>query len=163
MLGCGFVSTAASRHLWAGSDASFWPTANGKRHPVQMGRAEVEAFLTELTTRGQASAGTQNQALTALLFLYREVCALSCPGWRNCGAPSGRGPFRWCSRPRRSRAPCRSCWVTTAWQPRRSTRMCSGAGLRRCAARWMGWASAVDDVAARKSQPAVAVAVRSWG
>ncbi|UNU01140.1 phage integrase N-terminal SAM-like domain-containing protein [Xanthomonas translucens pv. translucens] len=53
--------------------------ANGKRHPVQMGRAEVEAFLTELATRGQVSAGTQNQALAALLFLYRDVLGVELP------------------------------------------------------------------------------------
>ncbi|QBG97919.1 recombinase [Xanthomonas oryzae] len=47
--------------------------ASGKRHPVQMGKAEVEAFLTRLATDAQASAGTQNQALAALLFLYRDV------------------------------------------------------------------------------------------
>ncbi|MBB3812894.1 hypothetical protein FHY13_001200 [Xanthomonas arboricola] len=57
--------------------------ANGKRHPVQMGRAEVEAFLTEMTTRGQASAGTQNQALAALLFLYREAWGAELPWIEN--------------------------------------------------------------------------------
>lgn len=53
--------------------------ANGKRHPAQMGQAEVEAFLTELAMRGQVSAGTQNQALAALLFLYREVLGAELP------------------------------------------------------------------------------------
>ncbi len=53
--------------------------ANGKRHPAQMGQAEVEAFLTDLATRGQVSAGTQNQALAALLFLYREILGLELP------------------------------------------------------------------------------------
>lgn len=53
--------------------------ANGKRHPVQMGLAEGEAFLTELATRGQVSAGTQNQALAALLFLYRDVLVVDLP------------------------------------------------------------------------------------
>src|SRR3546814_18429641 len=47
--------------------------ANGKRHPREMGEREVEAFLTLLATRGNVAAGTQNQALSALLFLYREV------------------------------------------------------------------------------------------
>lgn len=37
--------------------------ANGRRHPREMARAEVEAFLTRLATDGQVSAGTQNQAL----------------------------------------------------------------------------------------------------
>lgn len=47
--------------------------ANDKRHPRDMGQAEVEAFLTRLATMHHVSAGTQNQALAALLFLYREV------------------------------------------------------------------------------------------
>ena len=47
--------------------------ANGKRHPREMGAAEVEAFLTGLAVQGKVAASTQNQALSALLFLYREV------------------------------------------------------------------------------------------
>ena len=43
------------------------------RHPRAMGHAEVRAFLTDLAVRRQVSAATQNQALNALLFLYREV------------------------------------------------------------------------------------------
>jgi integron integrase len=53
--------------------------ANGKRHPREMGRTEVETFLTTLATRGRVSAGTQNQALAALLFLYREVLGIELP------------------------------------------------------------------------------------
>jgi len=44
-----------------------------KRHPKDMGRAEVEAFLTHLAVEGNVAASTQNQAFSALLFLYREV------------------------------------------------------------------------------------------
>jgi len=47
--------------------------ANDKRHPREMGAAEAEAFLTDLAVRGNVSASTQNQALSALLFLYRHV------------------------------------------------------------------------------------------
>jgi predicted aldo/keto reductase-like oxidoreductase len=43
-----------------------------KRHPIEMGKAEIEAFLTHLAVAGQVAASTQNQALSALLFLYRE-------------------------------------------------------------------------------------------
>ncbi|WP_369978637.1 integron integrase [Xanthomonas bundabergensis] len=57
--------------------------ANGKQHPVRMGQAEVEAFLTNLATRGQVSAGTQNQALAALLFLYRDVLSVELPWMEN--------------------------------------------------------------------------------
>jgi len=53
--------------------------ANGKRHPRDMGAPEVEAFLTVLATDGQVAASTQNQALAALLFLYREVLELQLP------------------------------------------------------------------------------------
>ena len=43
------------------------------RHPREMGSAEVNAFLTHLAVEGQVSASTQNQALAALLFLYRVL------------------------------------------------------------------------------------------
>lgn len=49
---------------------------HNKRHPKEMGNAEIEAFLTHLAVEGQVSASTQNQALSALLFLYREVLKL---------------------------------------------------------------------------------------
>jgi len=47
-----------------------------KRHPREMGRAEIEAFLTDLAVPQQVATSTQNQALNALLFLYREVLNL---------------------------------------------------------------------------------------
>jgi integron integrase len=46
---------------------------HGKRHPGTMGEAEVNAFLSDLATRQGVSASTQNQALAAILFLYRHV------------------------------------------------------------------------------------------
>ena len=46
---------------------------HGKRHPQDMGSAEVQAFLTHLAVEKNVAASTQNQALSALLFLYREV------------------------------------------------------------------------------------------
>lgn len=46
---------------------------HNKRHPASMGAEEVNAFLTHLATEGHVSAPTQNQALCALLFLYRAV------------------------------------------------------------------------------------------
>ncbi len=46
---------------------------HGKRHPAEMGEVEVTAFLSALATRRKVSASTQNQALSALLFLYRTV------------------------------------------------------------------------------------------
>jgi integron integrase len=53
--------------------------ANGKRHPREMGSREVEAFLTRLATQGRVAASTQNQALSALLFLYRQVLGQELP------------------------------------------------------------------------------------
>ena len=44
-----------------------------KRHPTEMGRVEIEAFLTHLAVDRHIAASTQNQALSALLFLYKEV------------------------------------------------------------------------------------------
>jgi integron integrase len=46
---------------------------HGKRHPNEMGTQEVTQFLTHLTVEGNIAASTQNQALSAILFLYREV------------------------------------------------------------------------------------------
>jgi len=46
---------------------------HGKRHPDTMAEPEVEAFLTDLATQTHVSASTQNQALAALLLLYRDV------------------------------------------------------------------------------------------
>ena len=46
---------------------------HGRRHPREMGSAEVNAFLSHLAVELQVSASTQNQALVALLFLFREL------------------------------------------------------------------------------------------
>ncbi len=46
---------------------------HGKRHPSSLGTEEVRAFLTELAVNGKVAAPTQNQALSALLFLYQQV------------------------------------------------------------------------------------------
>ena len=53
--------------------------ANGKRHPRDMGSDEVEAFLSLLAVQGKVAASTQNQALSALLFLYRCVLGVELP------------------------------------------------------------------------------------
>src|SRR5688572_31152511 len=52
---------------------------HGKRHPVEMGAAEVTAFLTSLAVHDKVAASTQNQALSAVLFLYREVLGIELP------------------------------------------------------------------------------------
>ena len=43
------------------------------RHPAELGRAEIEQFLSHLAVQRKVSASTQNQAFSALLFLYQEV------------------------------------------------------------------------------------------
>jgi integron integrase len=53
--------------------------ACGGRHPRELGQVEIEGFLTRLATEGKVAASTQNQALAALLFLYREVLGVDLP------------------------------------------------------------------------------------
>jgi integron integrase len=52
---------------------------HGKTHPKDLGAQDVEAFLTHLAVAGKVSASTQNQAKSALLFLYREVLEIKLP------------------------------------------------------------------------------------
>ncbi|SFL27959.1 integron integrase [Rhodanobacter glycinis] len=66
--------------------------ANGKRHPREMGVVEVEGFLSQLAVQRQVAANTQNQALSALLFLYREVLAIELP-WLD-GVTRAKRPMR---------------------------------------------------------------------
>ena len=49
------------------------------RHPVEMGAAEIEKFLSHLAVEKSVAASTQNQALAALLFLYREILTVELP------------------------------------------------------------------------------------
>lgn len=44
-----------------------------KRHPKDMGAEEIQAFITHLATQRIVSASTQNQALSAIMFLYRHI------------------------------------------------------------------------------------------
>lgn len=50
------------------------------RHPTQLGEAEVSTFLSHLAVERKVSASTQNQALSAILFLYRKVLKIEL-GW----------------------------------------------------------------------------------
>ena len=50
---------------------------HGKRHPEDMGEEEISSFLTHLAVDRKVSASTQNQALSALLFLYKQVLAIN--------------------------------------------------------------------------------------
>ena len=69
---------------------------HGKRHPAEMGAPEVTSFLSSLAVQGQVAASTQNQALSALLFLYRHVLHQDLP-W-----PRGRRSRQAADTPHRS-------------------------------------------------------------
>ena len=57
------------------------------RHPRELGVTDVEAFLSMLANERMVSASTHNQALSALLFLYREVLGIDLPWLKNIGRP----------------------------------------------------------------------------
>ena len=63
---------------------------SGKRHPKDMGTDEVRGFLTHLAAERNVAAATQNQALNALVFLYREVIGGEL-GWLDGFEPAKRG------------------------------------------------------------------------
>jgi integron integrase len=65
---------------------------HAKRHPAEMGAPEVTRFLSSLAVDGRVAASTQNQALSALLFLYRDVLEVDLP-WLD-GIVRARRPER---------------------------------------------------------------------
>ena len=74
------VRTAArTRHLSIRTEEAYtqwirrFVVFHGKKHPKEMGEAEVRAFLSDLARQHEVAASTQNQALAALVFLYRTV------------------------------------------------------------------------------------------
>ena len=90
---------------------------HGRRHPRDMGEAEVKAFLSALAVEKRVAASTQNQALAALTFLYERV--LNQPLTRIDGIEAAR------------RRPCRPFSVET-----KSARSSSGSTIQRgCAQR----------------------------
>ena len=74
-----------SRHYSRRTEKAYWYWIryfvffHGKRHPAEMGAAEVSAFLNWLATERDVAAATQNQALSALLFLYGVVLGIELP------------------------------------------------------------------------------------
>lgn len=60
---------------------------HGLRHPKDMGRPEVERFLTMLANERQVSPSTHRQALSALLFLYQQVLGITLPWLQDIGRP----------------------------------------------------------------------------
>jgi hypothetical protein len=69
---------------------------HGKRHPSELGSEHLGAFLSHLAVRGNVAASTQNQALNAILFLYRHVLKQNLPGSKAFSARSDRSTCRWC-------------------------------------------------------------------
>lgn len=65
----------------------FFIQFHGLRHPREMGQPEVESFLTMLATGRRVSVSTHRQALSALLFLYREVLDQQLPWLAELGRP----------------------------------------------------------------------------
>lgn len=70
----------------------FWLRAfirwSGLRHPRDMGKPEVEAFLSMLANERHVSSSTHKQALSAILFLYREVLGQELPWLQEIGRPA---------------------------------------------------------------------------
>jgi integron integrase len=67
---------------------------HGKRHPRELGAAEIRAFLSHLAVEQDVAASTQNQALCALLFLYRHVLEQPLPRLDLEGVPRAKRPAR---------------------------------------------------------------------
>lgn len=65
---------------------------HGRRHPAGLGAPELEAFLTHLAVGRNVAASTQNQALSAILFLYRDVLGQQLP-WLD-GVTRAKKPAR---------------------------------------------------------------------
>lgn len=77
------LSTEKSYAYWVRSFIRF----HGLRHPNTMGGPEVEAFLSYIANQRGASASTHKQALSALLFLYRQVLDVELPWMEQIGRP----------------------------------------------------------------------------
>ncbi len=120
------------RHLARRTEASYghwvrrYLSANLGHHPLGLGKEELTAFLSHLATERQVSASTQNQALAALLFLYREVLELDVPWLDHVtrAKPSARLPVVM------SRGEVRQVLGTMDGTPRLMAELLYGAGLR---------------------------------
>ena len=69
----------------------YWARAfirfHGLRHPREMGKAEIEAFLMALVSKRNVSSSTHRQALSSLLFLYGKVLGVDLPWLEEIGLP----------------------------------------------------------------------------
>jgi len=67
------LQTEKTYRHWIMAFLRFHRNAQGWRHPAEMGAAEIESFLTHLAVDRRVAAATQNQALNAIVFLYKQV------------------------------------------------------------------------------------------
>jgi integron integrase len=80
-----FSEAIRERHYSRRTEKAYWYWIrcfiffHGKRHPAEMGAAEVTAFLSWLASERNVAAATQNQALSAVLFLYKHVLGQDLP------------------------------------------------------------------------------------
>ena len=87
-----------SRHYSRRTEKTYWHwikyfiVFSGKRHPLELGAGEVTAFLSWLVTERNVAAATQNQALSAILFLYKQVLGRELP-WLD-GMTRAKRPVR---------------------------------------------------------------------
>ncbi len=87
---------------------------SGLRHPKEMGQAEVEAFLTMLANERKVAPSTHRQALSALLYLYKEVLCQQLPC--RCTPCATRLPRTYYKQAPTS-APCKSCGAIAMCPP----------------------------------------------
>ncbi len=84
--------TAESYRAWVKRFIYF----HGMRHPGELHEPEINAFLTHLAVGEHVSASTQNQALSALLFLYRHVIGRDVGELAGVSGRATAGDCRWC-------------------------------------------------------------------
>ena len=73
------LATEKSYRHWIVEFLRFHRVSGGWRHPADMGKLDIEAFLTHLAIGRKVSASTQNQAFSAILFLYKQVLDIELP------------------------------------------------------------------------------------
>ena len=108
---------------------------HGGRHPLRLGRREIEGFLSWLAVEGKVSASTQNQALSALVFLYRDVYGAGFPwleGLRTGAAPGapagGPGEGGGCGPPRGATRRAVADGLASPWRWAASDGVCLARG-----------------------------------
>ncbi len=73
------LSTEKSYRHWIVEFLRFHRVSGKWRHPAELGKPEIEAFLTHFGVDRRVSASTQNQAFSAILFLYKQVLNIELP------------------------------------------------------------------------------------